>query len=106
MSDRKRNIEISANARADLVSILIWSENTWGEDQQQRYERELLAAMQRAGAFPESGRRIQFAGTEYRKLRAGHHVLFYEITEGAVRILRVLHERQQVSQQVLIEETE
>lgn len=84
MSDRRRQIEISANARQDLAAILSWSEERWGAYQQERYEEALLAAVRMVREYPESGRLVKIEDVEYRKLQAGHHVLYYQLLAETV----------------------
>lgn len=101
MSGRRITIEITVRARNDLMQILQWSKEVWGLDQQERYEREILACIERLGEFPEAGRTVVVGGVQYRRMLAGHHVVHYLTESSVVRIVRVLHERQQVTSDVL-----
>jgi toxin ParE1/3/4 len=100
-------LRVSRLAKADLASILTTSLERWGESGRARYEALLATAMQRIAAdavdpltrdHPEL--RPGMRSFHIRHVRREHgvgapvHVLYYRATdEGAVEIIRVLHER-------------
>jgi toxin ParE1/3/4 len=83
-------------AAADLIGIWVYSFETWGEAQADRY---LDALEQGSGKIAEDPTR----GESRHQLRDGywsksieHHVVFYTFNQAEVRIRRVLHEAMDV----------
>jgi toxin ParE1/3/4 len=88
---------LSPAAQADLEQIWDYTHDRWGVDQAEEYLRELQRAIERAAANPQIGRACDEIRRGYRKLVAGSHTLFYRVSaEGAIDVVRVLHQRMDV----------
>jgi toxin ParE1/3/4 len=104
------SIRLSRAAKADLVQILITSEDRWGTAARRRYQTVIAAAMRRVADDPEGlATRVRedlAAGIRSFHLRhariANHgsrvrqpaHVLYYRrVAPDLIEIVRVLHER-------------
>jgi toxin ParE1/3/4 len=88
---------LSPAAQADLEQIWDYTCQRWDVDQADEYLRELQHAIERAAANPRIGRACEEIRPGYRKLAAGSHTLYYQVTaEGVVDVVRVLHQRMDV----------
>jgi toxin ParE1/3/4 len=97
-------------AQIDLANILPTSAERWGTERRERYAAVLAAAMRQVADQPEgpltkkrpelrSGIRsfhVRYtrSSAENATVRRPVHVLYYRVAEeGAIEIIRVLHER-------------
>lgn len=105
---------LSSLARVDLAQILALSAARWGPEARRRYSALLAAAMRNVAAEPEGAttrdraelsrgirsfhlRHVRFGEREARVGRPVH-VIFYRVVQpGLVEIVRVLHERMELS---------
>lgn len=88
---------LSPAAQADLEQIWDYTRDRWGVDQAEVYLRELQRAIERTAANPQIGRACDEIRPGYRKLAAASHTVFYQLTaDGAIDVVRVLHQRMDV----------
>ncbi|MCV7051681.1 type II toxin-antitoxin system RelE/ParE family toxin [Mycobacterium heidelbergense] len=88
---------LSPAAQADLEQIWDYTYDRWGVDQADYYLRELQHAVNSIAENPGIGRACDEIRPGYRKLAAGSHTLFYQVTEdGIVDVVRILHQRMDV----------
>ena len=101
---------LPASAQADVVDILAWTQEQFGEAARQRYERLIVAALRDVAAQadspgsierPELGAgvrswhlrlsrgRVDAAGGVVRRPR---HFLIYRVEPGRLVVARVLHD--------------
>lgn len=107
-------LRLSSLARADLAQILAVSAERWGPEGRRRYAALLAAAMRNVAAEPDgtatrdrtalSGGVQSFhlrharVGAKEARVRQPVHVLYYRVVRpGLVEIVRVLHERMELS---------
>ena len=62
-------------------------------EQRNRYLGELDACFQKIGANPTLGNSAEAIRADYRRIRAGSHVVFFRKAGNEVEIVRVLHKR-------------
>ena len=93
MSAPKRSVRLSPDAQRDYDNVLLYSFQTWGESQMQRYRAALDRALVQVGDFPEIGFRRDRLLPGYRSLPVEHHVLYYRIKDDEIEIVRIPHER-------------
>jgi toxin ParE1/3/4 len=84
---------LSPRARQDLVEILRYTAEHWGESQIEVYGRRLDDAIQRISRNPEIGALRHDLDEPYRTVPVGVHVIVYRQNPDRIRILRVLHQR-------------
>lgn len=85
-------------AVADLESIWDYTADRWGVAQADRYVRDLHDACRALARGEASSLDASAIRAGYRKLRRGRHLIFHRTTEdGAVEIVRILHERMDVA---------
>lgn len=82
---------VAPAAHQDIRAALRATLRAWGRPQRERYEEQLAAAMDQLTRFPELGVRAEEFGPGLRGVRSGQHIIFCEIDDRVVQILRVLH---------------
>lgn len=98
MSDRARLCRLSPQAERDLEEIWLYTFENWSADQADRYQNQIMAAIEGLANGSRRGRRIDDIRPGYRKLPVASHFLFYRITDaGAIDVIRVLHQRMDVA---------
>lgn len=91
---RKTDFVISERARKDLIEIGDYTKAEWSEEQAELYIRMLLTECRELAEKPMRGRSYEPYRPGLRGCSCGRHVIFYRImSEGKVRIVRILHER-------------
>ena len=87
---------LSPLARADLDQIWDHISRRWGDDQAETYLRMIQAAIGTLAANPKLGRPYDEVRPGYRRHRAGSHLILYREMDGAIDIVRVLHEKMDI----------
>ncbi|MBW8298873.1 MAG: type II toxin-antitoxin system RelE/ParE family toxin [Hydrogenophaga sp.] len=86
------------SAEADMDAIWEYTCRSWSADQADRYIDDLFDAFELLGEAPGLGQEAFAVAAGYRRLRVGHHLVFYRSAGvGAVDIVRVLHEKSDVA---------
>ncbi|HEX4180597.1 MAG TPA: type II toxin-antitoxin system RelE/ParE family toxin [Caulobacteraceae bacterium] len=88
-----KRYRLSRVAQADLDSIWDYSATHWGDDQAERYVRDIQRAIEAVASNPCLGRACDEIRTGYFKRVVGSHVLFYRLAGEQVEIIRILHQR-------------
>ena len=92
---------LSPAARADLGEIWDYTAGRWGPEQAERYVRALTTACEELAEQRRTGRAIDAVRVGYFKLSVGSHFLCYRFTDtGVVDIVRILHQRMDVSERL------
>lgn len=90
----KPGFVLTNKAVLDLKSIGIYTQNTWGIQQRNRYLSALDKGFYALAANYMKGQDCGEIRMGYRKYQVGKHVIFYrEIDASLIEIVRVLHER-------------
>jgi len=79
-------------AEADLDEIWDYSAEKWGDVQANRYLTALRTTIRRVASRPSLGRSCDDVRPGYFKIGAGSHMVFYSKAEGAIIVIRVLHQ--------------
>jgi toxin ParE1/3/4 len=88
---------LTVEAKADLKRIGIYTKNTWGISQKNRYLGILNEAFFDIANKPKIGAKCDYINPEYRKFDIGKHIIFYkEINFDTVKIIRILHEKMDI----------
>ena len=90
-------IRLSPAARQDFLEIGDYTRDRWSEAQAERYLRQILAMIAEIGTYPFSGGEVPSLRSGYRRRRCGSHLIFYVILEGGVEVVRIIHERADIS---------
>ncbi len=86
-------VVIRLAATTDLDGIAHHTKKRWGAGQARKYLAALRFDMESLSAFPHRYPLASEKHARIRKMPSGHHLLFYRVTEDMVEIVRVLHER-------------
>lgn len=78
-------------ARKDLIGIWLHTCEVWGARQADKYLDDLDTGIARLKDHPGLGRARDEVRQGYRSLTINHHVIFYTVESGLIRIVRVLH---------------
>lgn len=89
MAHSNRPYRLSRLAEADLEAILVYTLEQWSPAQAGKYQALLFAAFADIAAGIRQGRDCEIAGL--LKLTVGSHVVFYQIDDREVRVVRILH---------------
>jgi len=86
-------IDIKPLAESDLEKIFLYTFNTWGLKQAEKYQDELFLTMNEIAKDPTRGQSYPYSNLSYRKIRSNKHLIFYRSDSNSCEIVRVLHER-------------
>lgn len=79
---------LSSAAANDIVSILVYGIETFGPTQAEKYRDGLQSTPALIAETPHMGRRY---GGAVRRFLFGRHVIFYEVRDDHVYVLRIRH---------------
>ena len=82
---------LSPRARSDLAGIWDFSVIRWGQDQAEKYVRDVQRDILFVAADPRRGRSAENVRAGYFKYPTGSHVLFYRLTSQGIDVVRILH---------------
>jgi len=95
-----RTITYRAAAQADLSAIGTYSDRHWGRARTRAYLRELHKTIRDLARNPLLGPEAGLRPPGVRKKRAGRHVILYLASDREIQIVRVLHERMNIPEQL------
>ena len=88
---------LTNQALSDLKAIGIYTQNTWGKRQRDRYLTALDKAFHALAKDHLKGRDCGEIRDGYRKHQVGKHIVFYhEIDASLIEVVRILHERMNI----------
>lgn len=87
---------LSPLAEQDLESIWLYTFERWSAGQADVYVRALVEAFEGLAAGARYGHPVEVR-KGYLKAFAGSHVVYYKDHAGHLDVIRVLHQRQDVS---------
>lgn len=87
-------LDVSEDARADLGGIRDFGRRRWGLAQARVYSTKLRAEMRALAAGTASGTNAGDVSPGLRRRLCGSHVIFFRTDGDAVRVIRVLGQRQ------------
>jgi toxin ParE1/3/4 len=91
------NLLFSPKANADLDQIWHYSAKNWGELRAETYLRSIFEAAERLKDNPRLGRSREDVRRGYRSLIIGSHLIFYQLNQETVTVIRILHQRMDVN---------
>lgn len=98
MSDSARPYRLSPRAERDLEDIWLYTFENWSAEQADRYQNQIMAAIEGLVNGSRQGRPIDDIRPGYRKLAVASHFLFYRITDaGMIDVIRILHQRMDIA---------
>ena len=84
--------QLSKEAKNDLRSIAIFTENRWGRTQRNLYIKQLDEAFLMLAQSPDLGISCDYIRNGYKKFPQGSHIIFYKHSTSAnILVVRILH---------------
>ena len=80
-------------AEADLLDIGLYTIQTWGRKQSDRYLRQLEEGCKQLADDLARRRSCDEIRPGLHRKRIGSHVVFYRLTPSGILVSRILHER-------------
>lgn len=93
MSRPDRPLILSPRAEEDFADILQYTVETWGETHAFEYRDLLDKALATIREHPQIGHGRPELSPAHRIFPAGRHIVVYRVTERAILVARILHER-------------
>lgn len=90
-------VALRPKARADLDDIWNYTVETWGYNHAEKYLRALNRAFELLAEKPDIGRIYDEVHEGLRVYPSGRHLIFYFATDNGIDVVRVLHERMDIS---------
>ncbi len=86
-------ILLRPEAETDIENIADYTIERWGRRQAESYISALRGDITSLVQFSKRFPIHEPTGLALRRMRSGHHLIFYLISDEAIEIVRVLHER-------------
>ena len=84
--------QLSKEAKNDLRTIAVFTENRWGRAQRNFYIKQLDEAFLMLAQNPNLGISCDYIRDSYRKFPQGSHIIFYKRTaQSDILVVRILH---------------
>lgn len=83
-------------AQADLEDIWSYTASRWSLEQAESYHAAIVAAFEGLAAGSKQGRPSNVREGDF-KYAVGSHLVFYRRSETAIDIVRILHQRMDVT---------
>ena len=80
-------------AEEDLEDIWVYSFESYGERQADKYHDRLIKGIDLLAHNPALGISCDHIRKDYRHFQFNQHVVYYKVEESILTIVRVLHER-------------
>jgi len=89
--------KLTNEAVNDLEEIWIYTYQNWSVEQADRYYNLIIDEIEFLSSNPLSGRSMDHIKEGYRVSKVKSHLVFYKIiTNAAIEIIRILHQRMDV----------
>ena len=88
------------NARTDLTQLLLQSRRQWGIRQRNAYKLQIDRALGELTEYPFLGRSRDEISLGLRSYPVGSHLIYYQVQDQAVVILRIIHNRRDIRDEV------
>ncbi|ADZ92025.1 type II toxin-antitoxin system RelE/ParE family toxin [Marinomonas mediterranea] len=95
------NISIRPLARQDMLDIWQYTYDTWGTSQADSYIKDMSVSFEMLAESPLLGREAGYIQVGIRLHPYKHYIILYQFTENKLDIVRVLHERMDISRHKL-----
>ena len=84
----------------DLQGIWRFGAERWGLAKTELYGEKILDAFEFIAENPHAGYSVGHIREGYQRLVVGSHLIFYRVVADGVEIVRILHQRMDVDQQL------
>lgn len=97
MSSLNPRLVLSLEARTDLIDILRYTGERWGQNQLLSYRNKVNDALLIIERNPQIGHSTVALPETHRLYFAGSHVIIYRMRNDAIEVIRILHQRMSLS---------
>lgn len=87
-------LDYSDRAVQDIRDILQYTQERWGDEQEERYRQVLYTSFQNIRQYPDIGHPSPGKRSNNRELVIDHHIIQYRREAERVVILRIVGHRQ------------
>jgi toxin ParE1/3/4 len=87
-----RRIFKTQEAESDFEDIWLYSFEQWNEAQADTYYDQLIEGINQLLDNPQLGKSQEKIRRGYRSIQIRHHIIYYQIQDDDIRIIRALHE--------------
>jgi toxin ParE1/3/4 len=101
-SPNKFTLSLTQEAESDFIDILVYTAQQWGADKQQEYDASLCHALDVVKGNPFLGYLPALLPEDHRCFNVRKHVLVYQIKSSHIYVLRILHQRMNLSDHVWV----
>lgn len=91
---------ISKKAISDLEEIWLYTSEKWSVAQADRYYFLIIEEIEYVCENPNTGRNMDHVRKGYRASKVKSHLIFYRINNANVEVVRILHERMDIDNQL------
>lgn len=92
-----KELVFSPRALLDLSEIWEYTADRWDVEQADSYVRGLVDACAEIASGKRNGRNVDDIRPGYFKITVVSHVVFYVLSDDTVDVVRILHQRMDVS---------
>lgn len=101
MSFHNNRLLVAPQAQQDIIDILRYTGETWGQEQILSYGNKIDEAFNTIGRNPEIGRRSSELPETHRLYAVGSHFVVYRRIQGEViAVVRMLHQRMNLTRHI------
>ena len=93
---KKLRFFISKKTVADLEQIWLYTVERWSVDQADRYYNLIFDEINYICKNSKTGKSMEHVRKGYRACKVKSHLIFYSISNDAIGIIRILHERMDI----------
>jgi toxin ParE1/3/4 len=93
-------LKLSPRARQDLIDILRYTGETWGQSQLLVYRDKMNDALTAIAQNPKLGHDRLDLPSSHLAFLVGSHIIIYRIIGDSIGIVRVLHQRMSVAKNI------
>jgi len=98
----KPSYKIKKAALADLREIAVYTRKTWGKEQEAVYMKGIFTCFERIAKRQTHNRDLSSIIPECVMHKISHHLIIFRwLEDGRPEIIRVLHEKMDVSRQLV-----
>jgi toxin ParE1/3/4 len=87
------DVLLRPEAEADVDEAADYTIERWGREQARSYLATLRADIARLAELPRRFPVHEPTGLGLRRMRSGHHLVYYWVGNETVEVVRILHER-------------
>lgn len=88
--------DLSNRAKADLRGIWNYTEDRWGEQQADKYYRDIIKTIEQLASGERQGRKSDVRDG-YLKYLVGRHFVYFTKGDRKIIVVRILHDSMETS---------